>query len=643
MIGKFNKVTFLIVILLTTMAPMAASSSKSKPNIGDAFRLLEKNLVTYRLYNDSIFRDMNDEEWVDMMDRRAACFRKMYRENNQAIDGVTHYFSQKDARIPNASYDSLFVCVQRAFQVFDMDNYLVEHFAQMLLSHYEAMQDTSHLMPLYHIAGVCNAEISRFSDPEAGKLAKKYYERNMAMADCLDRLSMNCSNVVMVDFMNYCYMLPSLGYVSASEAYNATMRFENVLDRYKSSLSEKGRKRAESFLDKIKRTSVRLHLDNHVNSHEDSIAIDKFYQMSPFRHSTLADQKNAVDSVFFYFTKTRREEMDIAEADREVARLTDQLFSLCEQQDSIDEFDIQLLCNVLNMSIELMDSNDKVHMDTRRLRVTKLCSRLVDQIHRAYIKRDPFFFESMLGKMACQQSVFRYLPDDKKIDFMMELAVRAQIGTLLHVGSVEHIARMLFDDLLDRCPEQFLGIMGMNSVEELKANRAMLANWIGTAAAFHDIGKIGLAPIITNDFRRLTPREVKQSRLHPEMALRYFGVAPLFEQFKDISLGHHKWYNGKGGYPDSFDNTKSPWRSFIDLVVICDCLDAATDNLSRNYRKSKTLYDVLPEFVKDAGTRYNPVMVKAIVGDKDLCEKLERALTRYRYELLKQVRDKFIK
>lgn len=88
---------------------------------------------------------------------------------------------------------------------------------------------------------------------------------------------------------------------------------------------------------------------------------------------------------------------------------------------------------------------------------------------------------------------------------------------------------------------------------------------------------------------------------------------------------------------------KSPWRSFIDLVVICDCLDAATDNLSRNYRKNKTLNDVLPEFVKEAGTRYNPVMVKAIVGDKDLCKKLDRALTSYRYELLKQVRNRFIK
>jgi len=465
----------------------------------------------------------------------------------------------------------------------------------------------------------------------------------MAMSNCVDRLPKNCCRIIMLDFMNYCYMLSSLGFVSASEAYDATMRYEVMLDKCKSIFSEKEMKMGVGFLDKIKRTSVRLHLDNQVKSHEDSMAIEKFYQMSPFCHSTLAEQKNSVDSVFFYYNKVRRQEMDVAVADCEVSRLTEQLFSLCEQQDSIDEFDIQLLCNVLNMSIDLMDSNDKVRMETRQLRVSKLCDRLVDQIHRAYIKRDPFFFESILGKMACRDNVFKYLPDDKKIDFMMELTVRAQIGTLLHVGSVENLTRMLFDALLDRCPEQFLGIMGMDSVEELKANREILANWVGTAAAFHDIGKIGLAPIITNDFRRLTSREIKQSRLHPEMALRYFGVAPLFEQFKDVSLGHHKWYNGKGGYPESFDNTKSPWRSFIDLVVICDCLDAATDNLSRNYRKNKTLNDVLPEFVKDAGTRYNPVMVKAIVGDKELCKKLERALTSYRYELLKQVRNRFIK
>lgn len=71
-----------------------------------------------------------------------------------------------------------------------------------------------------------------------------------------------------------------------------------------------------------------------------------------------------------------------------------------------------------------------------------------------------------------------------------------------------------------------------------------------------------------------------------------FDLVPELAQYRDTTLGDHKWYNGKGGYPDGFDNTKSPIRFMIDIVTLSDCLQASTEKIARNYRYDKK-FDVV--------------------------------------------------
>lgn len=632
-------ITFSGLMLL----PIATFAKTHMPDFRRNFKLLSANSVVYRAYNDSLFSPLPEKQWERLVERRAACFRQMYKVNNKMIDEMTHYFQQGHKPIPEAAFDSLYVNLSYAFKVYDIDNYMVEHFGNLLLPHYEAKQDTAHLIPLYQMLGISNLEISRFQDPTAGWNAKKYFEANINMTPYFATLPAAARSCIPLAYINYCYTLSSLGFVSASEALTATRRFETFLEDNKARFTAQEDKRNQQFLNMIKRKSGRIHQSDKNVTHADSLAIKEMYKMSPFYQSSLADQKTKSDSIFFYHSKLEAGEMSVQEADSGVYEVTRQIFDEVEHKEDINEFDVQLLSNALEMSVEIMTVNDDVPQEERMQRTLSLCRRLVKQVQRAHIVRDPYFFESMLGKMACERNLFRYLSDDDKIQFMMELAVKAQLGTLVHVSSVEQLARVLFDGMMRNCPEQFLGLKGCLTVDDLRTHQDALRQWIGTAAAFHDLGKIGLANVITNDFRRLTEHEFKLSHLHPELALKYFSVAPVFAQYKDIALGHHKWYNGKQGYPESFDNTASPLRPVIDLVVISDCLDAATDNLNRNYRHAKTLHEVLLEMKKQAGTRYNPVMVNALLHDETLCREVERIVTEGRYHCLREVRNRFIK
>ncbi len=74
----------------------------------------------------------------------------------------------------------------------------------------------------------------------------------------------------------------------------------------------------------------------------------------------------------------------------------------------------------------------------------------------------------------------------------------------------------------------------------------------------------------------------------------------------DVALGHHKWYNNGGGYPEAFDMEASPIKNVIAIVACADCLDAATDSVGRSYKKSQSLDSFLEELRAGSGSRYAP-------------------------------------
>ena len=121
-------------------------------------------------------------------------------------------------------------------------------------------------------------------------------------------------------------------------------------------------------------------------------------------------------------------------------------------------------------------------------------------------------------------------------------------------------------------------------------------------------------------------------------------IAPsLYEKFRDTTLGHHKWYNGKGGYPEDFDNTKSPKRILIDIITLSDCMQAATERIGRNYKNGKNFDRVMEEFRRDAGTRYNPDLVNFIDSHKDVARDLAALINEGWVDIYYSIYSKFMR
>lgn len=636
-------VSFVIFYALAwSISSLCAQTKAQLPDFTQAYNVIMSNQATYKLYQDSVRADLEQEEWLAFMYRRSNKINSIYQENNTMLDGITGYFEHSDTIIPDAAYDSLFSFMYRMYETQDYDIFLSEQFVNMLLPHYEALSDTTHLLALNHIAGNCNAQMARSFEPEAADRALSFYRRNLEYSSHYEMLSPTFSRYVPIDYINLCYMMSDLGALSASEALSTTDEFESFLSRYDASFTEEERTLYHSYLERIRSTAIRVFSgkENVNKNAADSLAFIRMYELSPFKQG-LNEFNSLEDSVNYFHSKAIMREMSYEDAFSRCDELLVHHFGIIERNDTITEDDILAIGNNMITTISLLDKAS-LPDDQKMQRVLYFAYHLDDLIQRARIADNAYFFDFILYELACNSTIVSLLPSGYKERFMSQLAVKSQLGVSVHVNMVENLCLVFLDALLNSCPEQFLDVMGLKTVQEIQAKRGILMRYMSMAALFHDVGKNQLSEISNNDFRKLTQHEVAILRRHPEYSNKYLDLDPIFNQYRDIALGHHKWYNGEGGYPESFDNVHSVWRPLIDLLTICDCIDAATDNIGRNYKRAKTLSQVIDEMKEGAGTRYNPVMVEVLASDPVLIEQINAILSANRIQLHSNMRTRYI-
>lgn len=228
---------------------------------------------------------------------------------------------------------------------------------------------------------------------------------------------------------------------------------------------------------------------------------------------------------------------------------------------------------------------------------------------------------------------FLALEEDEKIqmEWLEKFLVKRDVTTYIHSSMVSELAFALAEDMLENSPEIFEGTWNYTTDDVIK-NRKHILDYIKVAAFFHDIGKTRIGNVIDTQTRKIDELEFSIIKSHPSEGAELLDKVPLLLPYRDVIIGHHRSYDGKNGYPDSFDNTKSEVRTVIDLVTICDCIDAATDNYGRNYTNGKNADCVIEEIYEGRGRRYNPQIAEYLHSSETLREKIGHLTTVRRNE-----------
>ena len=218
------------------------------------------------------------------------------------------------------------------------------------------------------------------------------------------------------------------------------------------------------------------------------------------------------------------------------------------------------------------------------------------------------------------------LPADEILRITLFLTIFRQPQTAAHTIMVGKLATTIVAAMIDKTPALFMRMSCFSSIAHVQDNRQKIIDYVGEAALLHDVGKILSSNVINMQYRRLIDLEFEAIKLHPISSGEILKQIPTIADFYDIAVGHHKSYDGQKGYPIDFDNLHSPQKLFIDLITICDTLDAATDNLGRNYACTKQFKEVLEELNSEKGSRYSDSIVDLILNDDELQIQLEELL-----------------
>lgn len=208
--------------------------------------------------------------------------------------------------------------------------------------------------------------------------------------------------------------------------------------------------------------------------------------------------------------------------------------------------------------------------------------------------------------------------------------------TFIHSQMVSRLACLLMNALMDLNPEYIVRHSDYATVDDVRRHRNEIISLTEQCGQFHDIGKILIIDIIGQYSRRLFDEEFQLIQEHPYIGYTTLNLYPSTKAYAQAAMGHHCFYDGQGGYPACYQRTDDLNQIIVDLLTIADSMDAATDNIGRNYAKGITLEQLAEEFRAQSGTRYAPFAV-ALLEHPDVIREAGHILSVARRQIYRDV------
>ncbi len=321
----------------------------------------------------------------------------------------------------------------------------------------------------------------------------------------------------------------------------------------------------------------------------------------------------------------------------------DALIELYERRDP-NQYDLNGIYDNLQLPLEAICQLDHDHLSPDDLR--RLDAFYREVIRYAFHMPNSGSLSSMLEFFQGIIDRFIEVPGGLSFEEMaLQCLAALHPPTYVHSMMVAKLSSYLCQQLIERDPKWLIGAPGCESALDVVANRSALIDFTFHAARCHDVGKLSIIDTIFVYGRNLFDTEFELIRTHPRTGHDLLDRHDSTRPYRDVALGHHRWYDNSRGYPEDFDTRRSSVKPIIDIVLCADCLDAATDSVGRSYRRGKTLEDFIAEVLPECGAHYPPWLAELLKdpettqGLRDILQEGRRETYQNTYGLLSQMNE----
>ena len=608
------------------------------------FQNFNERMVKYEQMRESLHNAPSQEARLHRFQERSQITFDFYLQNQNDLKQLFCWIrGELDTKPSDEDFDVLIDQTRALYKSAYSDMFLLQELVFLLYPHFEEKKDYVNLIFLNLCLAFVNLEVSRIIHDGYGDASMDYYRKMFSLAKLVNPnerfkiyldLAVAYANILMVED-GQCT-------ISMDEAYSYWLaarelrKDPDLLAHMDLPSVARSAALLDRFIGRFQTESYDLYRSNHVKATPKMVEWMEQQSESEFKRIFANDPELLTCSSDLLITHIEYLLDHGKLAPREALSILDSYVDkraplLTTHHDDITSFYstyTQQILTLLPLSGLSLNEQQKI---------LQKYTEIIEDFIREYTHNANYAYSlnNALWVLGFQPEFYQYIPSpEKKIERLYRFVVTRHLTTYLHSQMVAYFAETLLEAVLNKRPELLIGFHGLTNVAEVCAQKKELLRFARNAALLHDVGKNSMINIIDTQVRPLFDSEFHLICAHPTKGAQLLSFDEDFKQFRDIAWGHHKFYNGKGGYPTDFDNTASPDRIMIDLITLCDCMDAATDTLGRNYRRAKTIHQVAEEFLRDAGTRYNPDLATLLCSDEALLSKLEDMTVSSRKKLI---------
>ena len=246
----------------------------------------------------------------------------------------------------------------------------------------------------------------------------------------------------------------------------------------------------------------------------------------------------------------------------------------------------------------------------------------LDSLYRRatdYVERFPQPAENETLFFALRQMTIGFVETGSGLsygDLLQRLLVRFLPEMYVHSHTVGRTAAAFCRIVLEEEPGFFDDMDFIREITDFRQKEGAVSDYAMKAGLFHDTGKISFPNLYSLTARQWFEEEYELASLHTQIGEDRLSRQPSTRPYAPVALGHHAWYDGSGGYPDSYVRLECPCRQMVDIIGLVDWLDNVTYTTHRYTGMKKTFPEAVREAIRLGGKRFSPLLTARLRDKK---------------------------